>query len=269
MTLREFQIAELDILKIILSIIKENKLSYFMLGGTLLGAVRHKGFIPWDDDIDIGMPREDYEIFLEKAKNSLPDNLQIRHFKEDLSYNNYFSKVENKNFVFKQNDTIENKESFLWIDVFPLDGMPSGEIKKKLHMFRLLFRRLLLQYSKFKRGVDIKKSRSLLEKILIKCGYVITKCVVLDTGKQLFAIDSLLKKYPYSTSKIIVNFMGAYKFKEMFPKNYYNDGSLYKFEDIELYGPLEYDKILSQMYGDYMKFPPERERFGHSISLDI
>jgi lipopolysaccharide cholinephosphotransferase len=269
MTIRELQIAELDILKIVLQIIKDNNLSYFMLGGTLLGAVRHKGFIPWDDDIDIGMPRDDYELFLQKARNLLPPQLQIRSFKDDPSYSQYIIKVENTNIVLNRDDSIEHKESFLWIDIFPLDGMPSGNIKQKIHKFRLLFKRLLLQYSKFRKGVNTKRSRPLFEKILIFCGHIVTKLLVLDTNKQLYAVDRLLRKYSYKSSEYIVNFMGAYKFKEMFPKKYYNDGKSYQFEDIELCGPIEYDKILSQMYGKYMEFPPENERFSHSISFDM
>jgi lipopolysaccharide cholinephosphotransferase len=269
MNLRELQLAELDILKRVLFFIKDNNLSYFILGGTLLGAVRHKGFIPWDDDIDIGMPREDYELFVQNIKNSLPEFLQIRNFKDDPLYDQYVTRIEHKYIVLKRDDAREVKETFLWIDIFPLDGMPSGKIKQKVHMFRLLLRRLLLQYSKFKKGVNVKKRRSLFEKLLIICGHAITVFFKPNTRKQLFVIDHLLKKYPYNSSDYLVNFMGAYKFKEMFPQTYYGNGSPYQFEDIEVCGPVEYDKILSQMYGNYLEFPPEKERFSHSISVDI
>jgi lipopolysaccharide cholinephosphotransferase len=86
--------------------------------------------------------------------------------------------------------------------------------------------------------------------------------------KQLNRIDILLNKYDYNKSSYVVNFMGAYKFKEMFPRQYYDDVTLYKFEDINLRGPLEYHKVLTQMYGDYMMPLPPDERFSHSIILN-
>lgn len=269
MNLRKMQKAELELLKAFLKICKKHNLRYFMLGGTFLGAVRHKGFIPWDDDIDIGMPRKDYKKFISFAKTEFKDNLSILNYKDGTSYDKYFIKIIDKNIKFKRNDSINNDKFFnLWIDIFPLDGMPMGYISFKIHQFRLLFNRLLLQYSKFKTGVNIKKKRGFLEFLLIKFGYFVSKFIKFNTIKQLNKIDYLLTKYDYESSKFVVNFMGAYKFKEMFEKIIYEDVVEYDFEDLKLFGPRNYDLVLTQMYGNYMEPPAESQRFSHSIIFE-
>lgn len=268
MELRDLQLRELDILNECLKIIEKYNLRYFMLGGTFLGAIRHKGFIPWDDDIDIGMPRPDYEKFIEIAEKELPDYLKLVSFKNDSNYKKYFIKIINKNISFIREDTIEQNETNLWIDIFPLDGMPNNKVLRKIHAFKLLFRRLQFQYSVFNYGVNIRKKRPLHEQILIKLGYVYTKIVHLNVDKQLKKLDKLLQKYSYEKSTYVVNFMGAYKFKEMFPKSYYDNPIEYDFENTKLIGASEYDKILTQMYGDYMRPPAENQRFSHSIKIE-
>lgn len=269
MELRDLQLQELDILRECLKIINKYNLRYYMLGGTFLGAIRHKGFIPWDDDIDIGMPRPDYESFIKVAQKELPDFLKLVSYKNDSDYKKYFIKILNKNVKFVREDTIKQEETNLWIDIFPLDGMPNNILVRKLHSYRLLFRRLQFQYSVFEKGVNIRKKRPLHEMLLIKLGYVYTRIFHLNVDKQLNKLDHLLMKYRYDESKFVVNFMGAYKFKEMFPKEYYANPVEYDFEDMKLYGASEYDKILTQMYGEYMKPPAQNQRFSHSIRMEI
>lgn len=267
MELKDLQYKELEMLKTMLPIFEKYNIRYFLLGGTFLGAVRHNGFIPWDDDIDIGMPRPDYEKFIEIADKELPEYLKVVSFKKDLDYNKYFIKVINKNISFIREDTIEQKETNLWIDIFPLDGLPNNKIIFKVHKLKLMYRRLMLQYSVFKTGVNIKKKRSFIEGWLIKFGYVFTKLVHLNPKKQLLKLEKLMMKYDYVSSKNVINFMGAYKFKEMFPKSYYDNFSMYNFEGIKLPAPTNYDAVLRQMYGDYMKLPPMDQRFSHSIKV--
>lgn len=265
MDLRQLQLEELKILKETIKLCEKYNLSYFVLGGTFLGAVRHKGFIPWDDDIDIGMPRADYERFISIAKSELNYPYEVRHFSIDKSYKHYFTKLINKKIIIVREDASKNIEQNIWIDIFPLDGMPNNFFVRKLHMLKLLFHRLLLQYSKIETGINIKKKRSIFEFLLIKIGFICTKVFSFNTEKQLYKIDALLKKYDYEKSSYVVNFMGAYKFKEMFPKSYYQAAVLYDFEDIKVYGSPEYDKILTQMYGAYLTPPKESQRFSHSI----
>ena len=268
MELRELQLEELKILKEALKIIKKHNLRYYMLGGTFLGAVRHKGFIPWDDDVDIGLPRDDYEKFCQFAKEELEVPYKISSYSIEENHNGYCSRVVNKNILLVRDDAVKEKSEYLWCDIFPLDGMPDCKIARKLHQFNLLFKRLLLQWSKIETGINMKKKRSGFEAFLIKLGFVVSKIFHFDVKKRLNAVDKCLRRYNYDKSKYVVNFMGAYKFKEMFPKALYDDSTLYDFEDIKLMAPKDFDKVLSQLYGDYIKPPAENQRFSHSIKIE-
>ena len=267
MKLRDLQLKELEMLKEILKITGRHNLRCYMLGGTFLGAVRHRGFIPWDDDVDMGMPREDYEKFTEFAQRELEPPLKLVSFKTDETHHDFCNRVVNESISVIRNDAITEQKENIWIDIFPLDGMPDNPFVRHVHQLRLLFLRLLLQYSKFRTGVNIKKKRGFVENVLIKLGFIVSKICRFDTGKRLFAIENAMKKYPYEKSRYVVNFMGAYKFREMFPRSFYDDSVLYDFEDIQLPAPRVYDKVLSQLYGDYMTPPAQTERFSHSMKL--
>lgn len=271
--LRKLQLAELDILEQIIKILEENKLRYFMMGGTLLGAVRHNGFIPWDDDIDIGMPREDYEKFLDIVYNNLKEPYSVDYYKfaenKKEYISNYIPKIQNNNFKIKNNTAIISREISAWIDIFPLDGMPNNKIKRNMHKMHLLYRRLLLKYSEFSKIVNQEtKNRPIHETILIYIGKIINFEKILNTYKCLEKLDKVMKKYKYEESKYVVNFMGAYKFKEMFEKTIYDETQDYKFEKFTLKGPKNYDFVLKQLYGDYMKIPKKEDQNKHKSEIN-
>ncbi|MCI8347216.1 MAG: LicD family protein [Bacilli bacterium] len=261
--LRQLQLVELEMLKEIIKICNENNIRYYLMGGTLLGAVRHKGFIPWDDDIDIGMKRQDYEKFLSIADQYLSDDLKIDYFKEhkgEKDYiSNYVAKVENKKVKVKNKTAKIERMQNAWIDIFPLDGMPRNFIIRKFHMLKLLYSRLLLKYSQFSTITNQRiKGRPLHEKILMIIGKICQFEKLLNNHSCLEKIDKNLKKYQYDDSDYVVNFMGAYKFKEMFPRQIYEEIGKYSFEGLELTGPKNYDLVLTQLYGDYMKEPKDK-----------
>lgn len=267
--LRELQLAELDILKSILNIFEENNLKYFMLGGTFLGAVRHNGFIPWDDDIDIGMPRKDYEKFIEISKEKLPNEFSLAYYKLDKDFLCYPIKIQDKRIKLLNIASKNQKEEYAWIDVFPLDGIPKNKFKKSIHKIELLIVRAIFKLSCFDEIVSLRniKSRPFIEKILIYVGLNFNIFKKMDSNKLLDILDKLLKKYDYNNSEYVVNYMGAYKFKEMFHKSIYEETENYIFEDIELIGPKDYDTVLSQLYGDYMKVPQNIDKNKHGIEI--
>ena len=268
LTLQELKEVEFEILKVFDAFCKENNITYYLSHGTLIGAVRYKKFIPWDDDIDIGMPRDDYEKFIEVANKELKQPFFCSCFNEK-HHNGYCCRVVDKNIVVCRDDAMVKKKENLWIDVFPLDGMPNNCFTRFFHKNILLFLRLLLQYSKFKNGINMKKKRNIVEIIFIKLGYVVSKVCCFDVKKRLLAIDKTLRRYNYDTSDYVVNFMGAYKFKEMFPRKLYEEVVEYQFEDLMLCAPKDYDVVLSQMYGDYMTPPKKDKRYGHDKDNDI
>ena len=262
------QLSILNIFKEIKHFLEKSSVPYYLLGGSLLGAVRHKGFIPWDDDIDIGIVRDDYERFLEMVSKNLPEHLELRSYRDESDHHYYFSRIVDTRYVLSREGSLVSRKENLWVDIFPLDGMPNNWLLRRIHMLRLLWVRFCYHVACFDK-VNLKRpNRPLSERIII----AIVKNIHLgghrDYKKWLVKLDKLLRKYKVQDSNWIVNFMGQYKFKEMFPKSYYGKGKLYTFEDMQLMGPEDYDKVLSQMYGDYMKEPEDCDKNVHDAYFD-
>lgn len=263
-TLRELQLCELEITKSVLEICKKHGLRVYMMGGSFLGAVRHGGFIPWDDDVDLGLSREDYETFLKVAPQELGNGYVLRHFLSQRDMEYYPAQVVDPAFTILDTSAQVEKTRNAWVDIFPLDGMPKSKLGMKLHKYRLLYLRMMLKFSQFSTVVAVGlKHRPLHERVLIFVGKHLKLEKILNTHKRMLLIDKCLKKYPYRDAVHVVNFMGAYKFREMFPKSIYDETAEYPFESICLPGPKDYDAVLTQMYGDYMTPPPTDEQNKH------
>ncbi len=266
-SLRSLQLKELELLKNFQEICKKNSIQYFALGGTLLGAVRHKGFIPWDDDIDIGIPRPDYERLckiLETEKLGL--NIRFCTFHNTENYIRYFGHLEDLSFKVVRHDKMIAEETFAWIDLFPLDAMPNNAILRKLKMIHILILRAFYRFSCFDSLVDVnKKGRPLHERILVWIGLRFPVQKFFNTKKCLLKIEKSLTAIPYERSRYLVNVMGAYKFREMFHKKYYGNGRMYPFEDTMIWGPIDFNHVCRQLYGDYMILPNEDERNHHNL----
>ncbi len=266
--LSNVQVIIWDIMKYLKQYLEDNKITYYMLGGTLLGAVRHKGFIPWDDDIDIGIPRNEYEDFINNISKKLPKHLELHTYKNNKDHHYYFSRIVDTRHSLKRTGSLVDRNEELWIDIFPLDGMPNNFMLRKIHMLRLLYTRAMYHISCFDK-VNLKRpGRPLSERIIIKFVMITGFGRKTDMYHWLDKIDKLLKKYPIEKSNWVVNFMGQYKFKEMFPKSYYGEGKFYKFEDNKLFGPADYDAVLTQQYGDYMTPPKDQDKNAHAAIFE-
>lgn len=270
--LKQLQAVELDILKQVLPIIEAHGLTYYMLGGTLLGAVRHKGFIPWDDDIDIGMPRPDYERFVQLAAQELHAPYQLHTFLSAKGeYGYYYARVENAGVRLVRSATKKVTEIPAWIDIFPLDGVPEEEGAfsqwlKAAQRKKLNFK--LSQFDYFFSVDSTKKSSHAAGIIALKRLISATKVYRLLRPEACWrALDKCLKSNDYGASSRLINFCGFWGLKEMFPKSVYGNGRLYPFEDLMLNGPEDYDAVLTQMYGDYMTPPPDADKEHHYVEL--
>ena len=259
------QVHVLDLLKQLVALFEEEHISYYILGGTMLGAVRHKGFIPWDDDVDIGIERQDYERFLKVCAKKLPEHLKIRTYKDESYHHYYYARLVDTRYHIRRMGSIKERQEELWIDLFPLDGMPDGKLATAFHKSRLLTTRLMYHMSTFDK-VNVKRpGRPLLDRMIIKFLLVTHLGASWDSEALLDKIDKLLKKYPVETSDYVFNFMGStHAFREIFSKECFGKKTLYPFEDLMLVGPKDYHQYLSKLYGDYMKLPPENERNVHA-----
>lgn len=266
-SLRQLQLKELELLKLFQKICADNNISYFALGGTLLGAIRHKGFIPWDDDIDVGIPRPDYERLCKiLEKENLGENIRFHTFHNNKEYIRYFGHLEDTSFKIVRHDKIKAEETFAWIDLFPLDAMPNNGLLRKIRVYHVLLLRAMFRFSGFDRLVDVnKKGRPLHERILVWIGLHTPIQKLFNTRKCLERMEKVLTKTPYEKSDYLVNAMGAYKFREMFNKKYYGEGKMYPFEDTEIRGPVDYDFVCTQLYGDYMTPPKKDDRNHHAL----
>lgn len=267
--LRKLQKIDLDIAKTVIQICEEEGLRYFMVDGTMLGAVRHHGYIPWDDDMDLAMPRPDYERFMEIAPSRLSDPYVLRCYQNDSNYKIYFCGIANSRYKLFRASSKKQYIVHPWIDIFPLDGMPDKKIVRRFHQMRLLFLRMLYDISVFDEIVNIKrKNRVWYEKVIIWFCIHIPLQRVFDYRKRLGAMDKALKKYSYDESNIIVDFLSVYRFREMFSKEVFGNGRDYEFDNTVMKGPAEAHRYLSQVYGDYMTPPSEDERRWHH-AIDI
>ncbi|MBR4162868.1 MAG: LicD family protein [Solobacterium sp.] len=257
---------DMDIVKEVVAICDKYNLMYYMLGGTMLGAIRHKGFIPWDDDIDLGMPRRDYEIFLKAAPKELSENLKVVNYKTDPQYHYYITRIQDTDTkVIEERIGNEGKYTHASIDIFPIDGTPNQPVMRKIYFFRVLFHRAMMSLC-YKDSIDRKRPRSKPEKALLWIMEKVPVEKMTTPYKEKEKIDRLLKHQSIDGAEYIGNIMGAYRTREIVPASFYGKGKMYPFEDIELRGMEDYDAYLKYTYGDYMQLPPEEDRVAHILN---
>ena len=226
---------DLDIVKDVVSLCEKHGLKYYMLGGTMLGAIRHGGFIPWDDDIDLGMVREDYERFLELSYK-LPGRLKVVNYRNTPSYQYYITRVlDTETKVIEERIGNENKYTNASIDIFPIDGTPNNKLLRKIYFFRVLYHRALMSLC-YKDSIDRKRQRGTAEKALLWIMERLPIEKMTTPYKQKEIIDRLLRKQKIDGAKYIGNIMGAFRTKETVPAEFHGQGKMYSFEDIELRG---------------------------------
>lgn len=265
--IRRLQLAELGALDMVVAICEACDLRYYMLGGTLLGAVRDSGFIPWDDDIDIALPREDYETFKVVAAHVLEEPYALECYEETPGYRYSWARVTNS--TVSESIGLANKERVecAWVDLIPLDGMPDLPVSRLFHKARLAFWWNLNQIVQFDELVDQHRDRSRLGAALVRLASSF-KWVgsFVDYHTCLEGVNRALKSCPYDGSETtdIINYLAAFGFKETFPRASFGSGRDYVFEGRSVKGPADSEQVLTTIYGpDYMTPPPVEEQNKH------
>lgn len=259
--LKQLHQTELLILDEIDRVCKKNNLRYCITAGTLLGAVRHGGFIPWDDDADIVMPREDFIKFCAIYKSEMSPNFFVDSFYTEKNCFRVFGKVRMKNTLFIQEVVGEPKCALndeIWIDVFPLDNADSSiqKMERKKRMIGKLKNILVIKMTKTKS----KKYKELM-------------CQIIPTRLIQSLIYSIMSSGP-KKSEYYINYGSQYSVKKQtVSKDIYFPSTTIQFEDRVYYAPGKVKEFLNQLYGpNYMELPPEEKRRTHKpvdICFDV
>lgn len=266
--LTEMQQAQLNILHELDKLCKDNHIQYFIIGGSAIGCIRHQGFIPWDDDIDVGILRPDYDRFVDLAHDHWKGRIQIRNYKFDQDFNQCLTHAIDTSIHILDEERICPVKTYVWIDVNPLDGFPANGIRQKLHYFRLRYIKNLIVLSDFERLFDLNKQRSKPERIIISFIKKINPFKHMNTKELITKLERVLKKYNVNESPCIGNFVGRYKQKEIMPRKIFEGISEMQFEDSVVPVMQGYDNYLRQLYGDYLTLPPMEERINrHAMKV--
>ena len=262
-TLKKVQALQLAMLKECLRICEKHGIRYFLLNGSALGAVRHSGFIPWDDDIDIGMPRPDYDRFLSVAQGELGTDLFLQTYQTDPAYPLMFAKIRDRRTAFIESNLSHlDMNHGVFIDIFPLDGYPVGT---PLAGFIRMAVNVCLAATLRKCNIKIRPSMMTLRGAIIYfIVMVLSALVPLDRLRQL--LDHLTRIYEYNKSEVIISWYGAWGIKEAMPRDYLAAGRAATFEGLTVSIPSNYDGYLTSLYGDYMTPPPIEKRISHHFT---
>lgn len=249
-SLQELREIQLNILLEVHNFCEERNLRYSLGGGTLLGAVRHKGYIPWDDDIDIMMPRPDYERFIKEFVGYRP-HLICGCFENDKNWVFPFTKLSDNRTLIEENGTI--RESGIDIDIFPIDGLPSSSKDLDKHILKIEFLKRAISYNK----EPFRIHNSLLKKALA----FIAKMTNIVVMQERFL--NLVKKYNFDNANFAGAVTGLYGKKEVYKKSLFDSYSKLDFEGFYFSVVKDYDYYLTQHYGDYMQLPPIEKQVTH------
>ncbi len=246
----EIKSTEISILKYIDNICQKNGISYFLEAGTLLGAIRHKGFIPWDDDIDIALLRSDYDKLVNILKQN-DSSYAVSDIYDDPSCILPFAKVYDTRTLVKWRVKYPREAQYgVWVDLFPIDNVPDNVLKLRLFQFHIRILKSLYEHCRNIYTEDKSFKKLLAQKIsgIHSIDYYLKK------------LDSLARKYSRKNTNNVMNIFGMKSNYHVFNKELFTNFSKATFEDMLLPIPSKYDSYLTLMYGDYMTLPPEENR---------
>lgn len=246
-----------NLFKNFVTVCEKLNLKYYLVNGSALGAVKYCGFIPWDDDLDVAMPRKDYEIFLEKAQDYFPENIFLQNYRTDKKFPQIYSKLRNSETAFIESGVSRLEMNHgIYMDIFPLDSASESFISSKYNSLKIKF----LFWLAF---CALQDNRSVKIKIrnLILRFFGFHKI----TDKSLKTLDSLISNDSLDTF-YLCNYADR-QHKGNIPREWYGNGTEVVFEGITARIPEKFDEYFTYKYGDWRKDLPLSEQKSHHISI--
>jgi len=252
---------QMAILRILHNYCQEHGITYCLAYGTLIGAIRHKGYIPWDDDIDVLMPRKDYDRFVREFNKGRIDAYKVLYHEADPGYYLPFAKVVNTETVLQEEVNSDYKIG-IYVDIFPLDSLSDDyETAKKIMRKGFRYHKLLLM-----KNLKIRKDRAWYKNLILRTGRAALSLVSRD--HLLRKIESYCRRRSSDQFTKYVGDMAGISSgdeKRVFEAKWFEEFVLAPFEGEEFYIPAGYDSFLRKLYGDYMEFPPVEQRASHHV----
>lgn len=260
----ELQNRLLVMLKVFHKFCVENKIRYYALGGTMLGAVRHRGFIPWDDDIDVGIPRKDYERLI-SIRDKFPTPYLLEQPLENKDFVYSFAKLYDTTTTLIENTRYKTKRG-IYLDLFPLDGI-GNTYRESVANFKKIDKTNNLINTKV---CAVRKGRAFYKNAAIVIGRLIPSCLF-NWQKAIKKNNDICAARDFDKYEYVANVHGNWREKEISKRTTFGEPTLYKFEDMQIYGPAKADEYLRGVYNNYMQLPPEEKRHSHHdyIFLDL
>ena len=256
--IRKYQLSQLELVKMMDELCSKLNLKYYIIGGTLLGAIRHDGFIPWDPDIDIAMPRKDYEKVREYFDKNKSERYFYQHYTTEKNHLSPHAliKIKDSHVIFKSAHTrFSPQYDGIYLDIFPLDSAPESKKLQKKQMKKIKHLKKIIY---LKTGYVFPRDKTV--KIIIKriIGLLLSGVSFTYLNRKL---DEQMQKYNDAPSDYLVSMASHYSYwKQLMPKSVYGVPVRVNFEGIPLFAPEKTDEYLTRIYGNYMQLPPEEQR---------
>lgn len=255
---KEIRSIQCEVMQNVHDFMMENNLKYSLACGTLIGVIRHKGYIPWDDDIDIYMPREDYQRLIRLFPETYREHYKLASFERCPGWCRAYANIYDDRTIWEEEKTDKEMTVGINIDIFPVDSVPDdiNELKKHINKRKFLTSLWVAKYTTIRWSY-----RPFVKNIVI----ILLKVLLLpfSINRIVKYIDSYIQNYNHSSSKRLFGILGGVIEKQPFLKEDFEEVLLLPFESHEFCVMKGYDDCLRNGYGDYMKLPPLEKRKSH------